>query len=81
MNLPDETNLDDLPKPGIWTIPNAPVDISPPPEISGYFNKTWPDYGAEVPEPRPTFKTEYIETVDEWSARCRAMLQQEGQNL
>ena len=32
-----------------------------------------PDYGNEVPEPEPTTTIDYLETVDEWLDRCRAL--------
>lgn len=32
-----------------------------------------PDYGTEVPEPSVTYEYEYLETIDEWLARCRCM--------
>lgn len=35
------------------------------------------DYGTEVPEPHTTYRYEYLETNEEWLARCRA-LRQEG---
>ena len=35
-----------------------------------------PDYDTEVPEPYPTNTYEYLETHDEWLARCRALRQE-----
>ena len=32
-----------------------------------------PDYGNEVPEPEPAITIEFLETVDEWLDRCRAL--------
>lgn len=32
-----------------------------------------PDYGTEVPEPEPTTTVYFLETVDEWLDRCRAL--------
>lgn len=32
-----------------------------------------PDYGTEVPEPSSTYEYEYLETNEEWLARCRSM--------
>ncbi|MDF9748651.1 hypothetical protein [Arthrobacter sp. ES3-54] len=40
--------------------------------LEAYEGTEWggPDYGTEVPEPEPTVTFEYLETHDEWLARC-----------
>lgn len=43
--------------------------------LEAYEGTDWggPDYGTEVHEPAPTITFEYLETVEEWLARCRAL--------
>jgi len=40
--------------------------------LEAYEFTEWggPDYGTEVPEPEPTVTFDYLETHDEWLARC-----------
>ena len=46
--------------------------------LKAYEFTEWggPDYDTEVPEPYPTHTYEYLETNDEWLARCRALRQE-----
>ena len=47
--------------------------------LEAYEFTEWggPDYGTEVPEPEPIATCEYLETHEEWLARC-AKLASEG---
>lgn len=46
--------------------------------LEAYEFTEWggPDYGTEVPEPQPIRAIEWLETNDEWLARCRALRQE-----
>jgi hypothetical protein len=43
--------------------------------LNAYEHTEWggPDYGTEVPEPTPTKEVIWLETHDEWLARCRKL--------
>jgi len=43
--------------------------------LEAYEFTEWggPDYGTEVPEPEPAVKFDYLETSDEWLARCEQL--------
>ena len=45
--------------------------------LEAYEGTEWggPDYGTEVNEPQPTVTYDYLETVEEWLARCRSLAQ------
>ena len=46
--------------------------------LKAYEFTEWggPDYGTEVPRPTSTTTYEFLETNDEWLARCRALRQE-----
>jgi len=46
--------------------------------MKAYEGTEWggPDYGTEVHKPEPQTTYEYLETNDEWLARCRALRQE-----
>lgn len=43
--------------------------------LEAYEGTDWggPEYGTEVYKPSPTVTYEYLETTEEWLARCRAL--------
>ncbi|WP_159702423.1 hypothetical protein [Arthrobacter sp. 18067] len=48
--------------------------------LEAYDGTRW-DYGSgapDIPEPEPTSTIEYLETVDEWLDRCRAMAHEDA---
>lgn len=51
--------------------------------LNAYEHTEWggPDYGTEVPEPTPYFRTEYLETYEEWEARFNSILEKEATNV
>jgi hypothetical protein len=46
--------------------------------MEAYEGTVWggPDYGTEVHKPEPKVTYEWLETHDEWLARCRALRQE-----
>lgn len=44
--------------------------------LEAYEGTEWggPDYGTEVHEPDSTVTYEYLETVEEWLARCKGLM-------
>lgn len=65
------------PTPEVWARYYAAVKGFQALEAYEFTEWGGPDYGTEVPEPHTTYRYEYLETTEEWLARCRK-LREEG---